>query len=210
MLCYTGATSKQWIAQQFALDSDLQSQIKAFFNYKGYAADVAQDIALQILTTDSDSVLTACKNNEFNFWLFRILKNQKTNTKSNTHKLYINFAPDLDIQDDIKDDILTDFELEIEQQHKEYMVQLIKEELTAIGRKNWYNLRVFNDYVQYLDRHNKKEELREQECITNQIPYNYRKYTYEMFGQEMNINKDSLFQVIKKVKQRLKEKIDGL
>lgn len=83
------------------------------------------------------------------------------------------------------------FDEQINKDHKDYIIQLIKQELINIGKKNWYQRTVFDEYVRL------KEEYRSKG----------KKLTFEQFGKEKNINHNSLFQILKKVKQKLIDKI---
>ena len=191
-ISYTGVTGKTQIAEMFACDSHLQSQVKKVLGYKEYASDIIQDILIQILTNpNEDSIINTCKENKFNFWLFSIVKNQKNNPKSQSHRLYINKS--IEITDYNVQPIENEYTYSIDQEHKEYIIKLIKEELIQIGKKNWYSKRIFEDYAEM------KEKYRLQG----------KKLTFQDFGREMNIHKDSLWQVINKVKLKLKDKLNG-
>ena len=187
MLCYTGCTTKHLIADTFARDKSLQTQVKRYLNYKEYAPDVINDFILYILELNSDEkLIQICRQNNFNYWLFNLLKRQ-----------HINFDNKYKQHQEINDSHVQQIEnsaiYKEEAEHKLYIINLIKEELSKIENKNWYNAEMFNRYT------NIKQEYANSGLTL----------TYAQFGKEMNIDKDSLFQVIKKVKDRLKKKIDG-
>lgn len=190
MLTYTGLTSKYELAQHFAKDSSLQSQVKRLFNYKEYSQDIIQDMLYQILTIkNEDKIISICRKNEFNFWLFSALKKQKYDPDSYTNRFYVNKLESDIIPDNETNDNM--FDEQINKDHKDYIIQLIKQELINIGKKNWYQRTVFDEYVRL------KEEYRSKG----------KKLTFEQFGKEKNINHNSLFQILKKVKQKLIDKI---
>lgn len=195
-MCYTGATSKVWVANQFATDTKLQTEVKKFFNYKSYADDVIQDILLQILSQKKDKedkLLDACINNRFDVWLFAILKNQKRNISSYTNQHYVNT---LEEQTDYtfersNNHSVNEFDKTEQKEHKQYLIDLLKKELILINKKNWYNSAIFQRYV------DEKEKYR----------LEGKNLTVKEFGEKLNIHKDSLWQVINKVKQKLYNKI---
>lgn len=195
MMCYTGATNKEWVAKQMANDHSLQTEVKKYFGYKSYAEDILQDIILQILQLENETkLIKACHNNQFNFWLFSRLKNQKTNASSysSTHyKNQIEFEQTDDIFEKTAQNNQNDYIYTQEQEHKEYIVNLLKAELSKINKENWYRALVFTKYAELKEQYEHKGE----------------KLTFSKFGKEMNIDKDSLWQIIKKVKQQLKNRI---
>lgn len=198
MLYYTGVTNKQDVAIQLSRDFSLQTEIKRLFSYKNYASDIIQDIILQILEyKKEENLVQLCERNEFKFWLFSILKKQRDNPNSysNTHyKNNIEFdQTDSLIESFNKDTYENDYELQIEKEHKEYLISLIKDELLKINKTNWYRTKIFSDYAQMKEEYSERGE----------------KLTMEKFGKEMQIDKDSLWQIIKKVKIQLKKRIDN-
>ena len=134
--------------------------------------------------------MQVCQKNKFNVWLFSALNNQKKNPQSYTNKFYVNRIT-LDIIPEPKETYHNIYMDRVELDHKAYLIDLIKSELLKINEKSWYQKKVFDDYVEL------KEKYRQQG----------KKLTFEQFGIEQNINKDSLFQIIKKVKIKLINKI---
>lgn len=190
-MTYTGVTSKQDIARLFASDNHLQVQVRRFFDYKEYHQDVIQDIILQILEMNNEErLISICHKNHFNFWLFNILKAQKYDSKSKTNKNYTSKHSELF---DSVQQTENSFISKENDEHRNYLIQLIKEELALIDKKNWYNAKVFIEYADMKERYRQEG----------------KKLTFKEFGlQSNNINKDSLFQVIKKVKIKLKKRLN--
>jgi hypothetical protein len=187
MNCYTGCTTKELIAIEFSRDRNLQSQVKRMFNYKEYCDDVVSDITLYILELKDDKKLVnICLQNNFNYWLFAYLKNRKKGYDG-FYKKNVELTEG-NVQQTENEHIYLE-----EQMHKQFIVKLLKDELNKIEKKSWYNFKIFNEYLK------KKEEFEQRG----------EKLSFVKFGKEMNIDKDSLWHVISKVKSRLKSRIDG-
>lgn len=190
-MIYTGVTNKQEVVIQMAQDKKLQSEIKHMFGYKNYASDIVQDLYVTILQLkNEENLLQACHNNQLKYWLFSILKIQKNN---NQYKNTLDIEPTAYVFEKSSDNYQNDYIYTQEKEHREYLVETLKEELIKLDKKNWYNALIFNRYCEL------KEEYR----------LKGKKLTFKQFGQEMKIDKDSLFVVIKKVKDKLKHKIDN-
>lgn len=189
LICYSGATSKFEIANLFSLDKSIQSQIKRLFNYKEWSSDVIQDVCIIILEyKKEEELIKICHQNKFNFWLFAILKKQKYNKKSETNNKYI--SNHQLIEENVQQNE-NSYTYKENDEHRKYIIFLIKKEIEQIRDQYWYRAKVFEEYAE------KKQEYKEQG----------KQLTLEQFGKEININKDSLWQIIKKVKLQLKERL---
>ncbi len=186
MIIYTGATNKYMITELFAKDNQIHTDIKKLFNYVEYSQDIIQDVVLLIYGQKEEKLVEICQKNEFNYWLFAVLKNEKKNKKSQTNKKYlVNQKPDKDLE------IRNEAEQTIDNEHNKYIQGLAKNELKKIKQLNWYSEKIYGDYLAFLDLCEEKGE----------------KFTFEKFGQHQNIDKDSLWKQVKKVKLRLKNKL---
>lgn len=188
---YTGCLNKECIAYQLSLDKSIQKQIRVMFNYANYTEDLVQDIILQILTIKDDTkIVELSQQNNINWYIFAILKAQKKNTSSKTNKMYTGvFEFNLEQNDTLFE--ANSYLIEENKQHVKHIISLLMSELKNIEHKNWYDAKVFSHYV--LMRKEYEEEG--------------KKLTFEEFGKKMNINYKSLFRVVKKVKEQLKNKI---
>ncbi|HWY35526.1 MAG TPA: hypothetical protein VNX68_12845 [Nitrosopumilaceae archaeon] len=192
ILSYTGITGITQLVTQFYGDKYLQTEIKRILNYKEYTQDVVQDIILQLLTSDKQEELVfTCKEGRFHFWVYNVIKSQRNNKQSKTNKQY-NSINNTELTDNNVTQVENTYTNKIDQEHKKLLVSIIKEELINIDKKNWYNARMFNDYA------NLKEEYRLQN----------KKLSFQEFGKIQNINKNSLWEVINKVKNKLKSKLN--
>ena len=166
-----------------AKDTKLQSEIKKTLQYKEYSDDIFQDILLQVLTTNNEQkLIDICQRNEFKFWIFHIIKAQKTNNKyKNINELFneeycFNFSENLCLETE-------------EKEHRRFIIQIITEELEQM---HWYKRKVFQEYVQMKKYY---------ESID-------KKFTFREFGREFNIKKSSLWELVKNVKVKLNKKIN--
>lgn len=182
-ICYTGCTSKVEIAELFAKDNHLHTQIRVYNNYKNYTSDLIQDLSIIILEyTNSDKLINICQNNQFNYWLFSVLKNNRNNKSSKQNKYYSSFKFDELLENDIKEE---------EQEEDLNIESVVEKTLQQIKKKNWYTHLIWQEYIAFRNI-----------CETNN-----EKFTYEKFGKYLKIDKDSLFAQVKKVKQILQNKL---
>lgn len=190
---YSGCTNKDCIATQLSLDKDTHRQIRKMFARTNYVEDVLQDLIVQVLTTNDDTLmLKAAASNQMNFYFFRILNAERNTPRSRTNRRYsrvVEYFPDQDTRHQ-------ESELDKKErlEHIQYIVRLIKEELARMElyRASWYDSRVFTHYIKLRKEYEERGE----------------KLTFERFGKEMNVNHYALFKVIKKVKARLKKRFE--
>lgn len=188
---YSAVTNVNQIVSLFLSDKKLMSDIKVYFKYKEYTDDIIQDIIIQILEhKDKEKIIELCLSNKFRNYIFSILRNQKYNSSSITNKYYTSRA--FEINEEYFESN-NDYKEKMDNEHKMFLIDLIKKELLKLKKENWYQEKVFTQYVDL------KQSYREQG----------KKLTFEQFGDELNIHKNSLFEVIKKVKIKLKQRING-
>ncbi len=191
-ITYTASTDRNSISSMFFYDTILQSQVKRYFEYKN-TDDVLQDCCLLILEqADEEKLVNICHKNEFNYWLFSCLKKYKNSGYRNTytnkmldkHKTKIQSNNTITYDENL-------YEKQIEKEHTLHLENVIKKELQLIGKKKWYDLKIFYHYVRLFKKYQE----------------NNQKLSYKDFGKEMNIDKDSLFATIKRVKVRIKKRL---
>jgi hypothetical protein len=186
-MSYTGVTGVTQLAQMLASDKSLLAEVRKILNYKEYADDIIQDLLLQIMLSNESYMVQICQRNEFNYWIYAVAK-----TKRGTSS-YMN--RNVEITDENVQFVDNSFIYKQEHEHKQFLVQIIKEELLLMYRKNKttnYSYRIFSDYIRLKEEYKKRNE----------------KLTFRKFSKEMDVDKDSLFQVIKKVKIRLKNRLN--
>lgn len=186
IICYTAATNAHMITELFAKDDKIQTDIRKLFNYVEYTNDVIQDVILLIYGQKEEKMVEICRKNEFNYWLFAVLKNEKNNQKSHTNKKY-SIGKSFEFEAEIKNEV----ENTIDDEHNKYIQELVENELGILKQKNWYSEKIYRDYLAFVS-----------ECEDKGF-----KFTFERFGEKMNINKDSLRKQVRNVKIRLKNKL---
>lgn len=194
ILIYTAVTSLSSICLLFFEDKKLQTQVKKYFNYRN-SDDIVQEVYLMILNQkDEEYIVNLCKNNKFHYWLFGCLKNQRddkysryntlfTNKKLNHHSEQLKYISETTTENN--------FESQIEKDNRLNLEEIIKQELQSIDRKKWYDVKIFYNYVQFLER-----------CQENDLKPNFGD-----FSKEMNIEYNSLYATIKRVQTKIKKRI---
>ncbi len=194
ILIYTAVTSLTTLSLLFYSDKKLQSQVKKYFSYKN-SDDLIQEVYLMILNQkEPDNLIQIAKDNKFQYWLFSCLKNQRddkysryntlfTNKKLNSHSNQLQYIADTTTENS--------FELQIEKENKLNLEEIIKDELSKIDKKKWYDIKIFYNYVQFLER-----------CQENDL-----KPHFGDFSKEMNIEYNSLYATIKRVQTKIKRRL---